>query len=94
MLPRPDLVEGRAKPYFRLAQHGGAGLGKLKRETLSRTVPNVSVARSLTGCKTIPQKNTQGGQSMDARDPMDTRFLAVVVVAMALMLALGYAIYP
>ena len=31
---------------------------------------------------------------MDARDPMDTRFLAVVVVAMAFMLALGYAIYP
>ena len=31
---------------------------------------------------------------MDTRDPMDTRFLAVVVVALVLMLALGYAIYP
>ena len=31
---------------------------------------------------------------MDTRDPMDTRFLAVVIVALVLMLALGYAIYP
>lgn len=31
---------------------------------------------------------------MDVRGPMDTRFLAVVVVALAGMLALGYAIYP
>ena len=31
---------------------------------------------------------------METRDPMDTRFLAVVVVALGLMLALGYAIYP
>ncbi len=31
---------------------------------------------------------------MDNRGPMDTRFLAVVVVALVLMLALGYAIYP
>lgn len=31
---------------------------------------------------------------MDNRDPMDKRFLAVVVVAMVVMLALGYVIYP
>jgi hypothetical protein len=31
---------------------------------------------------------------MDNRGPMDARFLAVVVVALVLMLALGYAIYP
>lgn len=31
---------------------------------------------------------------MDNRDPMDKRFLAVVVVATVVMLALGYAIYP
>lgn len=31
---------------------------------------------------------------MGNRGPIDTRFLAVVVVALVLMLALGYAIYP
>lgn len=31
---------------------------------------------------------------MNNRDPMDKRFLAVVVVATVVMLALGYAIYP
>lgn len=31
---------------------------------------------------------------MDNRDPMDKRFLAVVIVAMVAMLALGYVIYP
>lgn len=31
---------------------------------------------------------------MDARDPLDTRFLVLVVIATAGILALGYAIYP
>jgi hypothetical protein len=31
---------------------------------------------------------------MGDRDPLDTRFLVLVVIAMAGMLALGVAIYP
>jgi hypothetical protein len=56
---------------------------------------SLSVARLGVGCKTIflEQKIT-GSLAMDNRGPMDARFLAVVVVALVLMLALGYAIYP